>query len=275
MDKLLTKSEVASETKLNVLVDALREAIGGAYSSSLNSPWNVVVAEETASPSKSEASPLCFDLIFSGNLKGCLSVQMTDSDARKLAQAVAANSTATAGGTDILQPLEELWDKVTTQVEAALKRTWSDLHVELHSTEAKPGGGTRICLLASDASAAMASPLDIFVDPDLLDSLAPSTEAVGTAAEKSPDEAVRSNLDLFLGVNLDLTLRFGKCVRSLREVLDLNSGSMIELDREVQQPADLLLGSKLVARGEVIIVDGNYGIRITEVVDAGERLEAI
>jgi len=59
---------------------------------------------------------------------------------------------------------------------------------------------------------------------------------------------------------------------TLREILDLASGSVIELDREVQEPADLLLGDKLIARGEVVIVDGNYGIRITEVPDSRQRM---
>lgn len=276
MDKGLTQSEVAEGTKLDVLVDALCTAISSGYSSSLKSPWSVVVAKEAASPSKPETSPWCLDLFFSGDLKGRLSVQMTESDAGKLAQALATNSSGTSGGKDNSQPLEELWGKVVAQAEAALKGTWTNLQVEFRSGEAKTGEGTRIPLLASDASAAVALPLNIFVTPELLESLSSSSsEADGSAAAKSPGETGRSTLDLFLGVNLDLTLRFGRCIRSLREVLDLGSGAVIELDREVQQPADLLLGGKLIARGEVIIVDGNYGIRVTEVVDAGQRLDAV
>jgi flagellar motor switch protein FliN/FliY len=57
-------------------------------------------------------------------------------------------------------------------------------------------------------------------------------------------------------------------VLPLKEVLDLNTGAIIELDRQVQEPADLLLGDRVIARGQVVIVDGNYGIRITEVIDA-------
>ena len=80
------------------------------------------------------------------------------------------------------------------------------------------------------------------------------------------------NFDLLLGVNLNLTLRFGQRVLPLREILDLASGSVVELDREVQEPADLLLGDKVIARGHVVIVDGNYGIRITEVADSRQRI---
>jgi flagellar motor switch protein FliN/FliY len=57
--------------------------------------------------------------------------------------------------------------------------------------------------------------------------------------------------------------------------VELTSGSVIELDRQVQEPADLLLGEKLIARGEVVIVDGNYGLRVTEVADPRQRLEGV
>jgi len=52
----------------------------------------------------------------------------------------------------------------------------------------------------------------------------------------------------------------------LRDILELGAGSVLELDREIQDPADLLLDGKLIARGEVVVVDGNFGLRVTEVV---------
>jgi len=71
-------------------------------------------------------------------------------------------------------------------------------------------------------------------------------------------------LDLLLDVNLALMLRFGQRDLTLREILELNAGSVIELDRAVEEPAELLLGDKVIARGQVVTVDGNYGIRITD-----------
>ena len=71
-------------------------------------------------------------------------------------------------------------------------------------------------------------------------------------------------LELLLDVNLVLTLRFGQRDLTLREILDLSAGSVIELDRAVEEPAELLLGDKVIARGQVVTVDGNYGIRITD-----------
>ena len=85
-------------------------------------------------------------------------------------------------------------------------------------------------------------------------------------------ESHEPNIDLLLAVHLNLTLRFGQRALPLREILDLNAGAIIELDQEVEEPADLLLGDKVIARGQVVIVDGNYGLRITEVADARQRI---
>jgi flagellar motor switch protein FliN/FliY len=84
--------------------------------------------------------------------------------------------------------------------------------------------------------------------------------------EKAPGQPVndKKKLELLLDVNLALTLRFGQRDLTLREILDLSSGSVIELDRAVEEPAELLLGNKVIARGQVVTVDGNYGIRITD-----------
>jgi len=90
-------------------------------------------------------------------------------------------------------------------------------------------------------------------------------DAIPAADVEVPAAAV-GNLALFMDVELDVTLRFGGRRMLLREILELGSGSVVELDRQVQEPADLLLDGKLIARGEVVVVDGSYGLRILEIV---------
>ncbi len=68
-----------------------------------------------------------------------------------------------------------------------------------------------------------------------------------------------------MDVELNVSLRFGQRQLPLREVLELSSGSVIELDRMVDEPVELLLDGKVIARGEAVIVDGNYGLRVTEI----------
>lgn len=73
------------------------------------------------------------------------------------------------------------------------------------------------------------------------------------------------NLNLVMDVELNVSLRFGKRQLSLRDVLELGSGSVVELDRLVDEPVELYLDGKLIARGEAVVVDGNYGLRVTEI----------
>jgi flagellar motor switch protein FliN len=96
---------------------------------------------------------------------------------------------------------------------------------------------------------------------------APSAEPMAAAAQ--------GNFDLLLEVALDATLRFGSCALELRELLELGPGDVVELDRQLSDPVDLIVGDKIVARGEVVLVNGNFGLRVTEVAEPMRRLESI
>jgi flagellar motor switch protein FliN/FliY len=80
-----------------------------------------------------------------------------------------------------------------------------------------------------------------------------------------PSSKEQEKLELLMDVELDVVLRFGGRNILLKEILDLGPGSVVELDRTIQDEADLLLDGRLVARGEVVVVERNFGIRITEV----------
>ena len=107
----------------------------------------------------------------------------------------------------------------------------------------------------------------------------PPPAAVSAAGGKSAAAPVvngnDSNLDLLLDVELDASLRFGQREMLLREILELRPGSVVELNRQLQEPAELLVGGRIIARGEVVIVDGNYGLRITDIVQPQKRLESL
>lgn len=113
---------------------------------------------------------------------------------------------------------------------------------------------------------------------------ASSAQAPELASSKTddipPQRSVRTaisdrNLDLLLDVELEVSIRFGRRQMLLKEVLDLSSGAMVELDRRVRDPIELLLGGRVIARGEAVIVDGNYGIRIAEIISPSQRLAEI
>jgi flagellar motor switch protein FliN/FliY len=76
----------------------------------------------------------------------------------------------------------------------------------------------------------------------------------------------RANLDVLMHVPLSVTAELGTCKMEVAEVLKLGAGSIIELDRLAGGPVDLLVNNKLIARGEVVAVDENFGVRITELI---------
>jgi flagellar motor switch protein FliN/FliY len=74
------------------------------------------------------------------------------------------------------------------------------------------------------------------------------------------------NLDMFLDVPVSVTVQLGSCQLAMREVLQLAAGSVVQLEKLADAPVDLLVNEKLVARGEVVVVDNRFGIKITEMV---------
>lgn len=79
--------------------------------------------------------------------------------------------------------------------------------------------------------------------------------------------------ELLLDVEMPVSVSFGRSTLKLQEALKLITGSMIELDRGLNDPVDLLVNNCVIARGEVVVVEGNYGVRITEIVSQKERLQ--
>ncbi|HEX5481962.1 MAG TPA: FliM/FliN family flagellar motor switch protein [Terriglobia bacterium] len=91
----------------------------------------------------------------------------------------------------------------------------------------------------------------------------------------SPGAVRDVHLELLMDVELEVSLRFGRREMLLKDVLNLTSGSVVELDQQVQDPVELLVGSKVIAWGEVVAVDGNYGLRITGLASREERLQSL
>ena len=89
------------------------------------------------------------------------------------------------------------------------------------------------------------------------------------------NETSRANLEILNDIELAATLRFGAREMTLEEILNLGPGSVVELDRHINEPVDLIVGDRIVARGDVVIVSGNFALRITEVASPQLRLESI
>ncbi|GIF24228.1 flagellar motor switch protein FliN/FliY [Actinoplanes tereljensis] len=104
----------------------------------------------------------------------------------------------------------------------------------------------------------------------------PGQMDVATRASAPPAAGAaltRGGLDMLHDVEMEVSAELGRTRMSVRELLSLNPGAIVELDRAAGSPADLLVNGRLIARGEVVVVDENFGIRITEIVAPGTERE--
>ncbi|MEV6344501.1 flagellar motor switch protein FliN [Actinoplanes sp. NPDC051851] len=93
------------------------------------------------------------------------------------------------------------------------------------------------------------------------------------APRVAPTVSFRGGLDMLHDVEMEVSAELGRTRMSVRELLSLTPGAIVELDRAAGSPADLLVNGRLIARGEVVVVDENFGIRITEIVSPGTERE--
>ncbi len=84
--------------------------------------------------------------------------------------------------------------------------------------------------------------------------------------------AESNNLNLLLDIPLQVTVELGRTKRSVKEILEMSSGSIIELDKLAGEPVDILVNNRYIAKGEVVVIDENFGVRITDILSQAERL---
>jgi flagellar motor switch protein FliN/FliY len=85
----------------------------------------------------------------------------------------------------------------------------------------------------------------------------------------------RSKMDLLMDVEMPVSVSFGRAQLPLRDVIKLTTGSIVELNRNVRDPVEVIINNCVIARGEVVVVEGNYGIRIHQIVSRAERIRSL
>lgn len=86
---------------------------------------------------------------------------------------------------------------------------------------------------------------------------------------------INKNLDILLDIKLQLTVELGRTELPIKKVLELTRGSIIELEKVAGEPVELYANSKLIAHGEVVVIEDNFGLRITSITEPDERLKGI
>jgi flagellar motor switch protein FliN len=111
-----------------------------------------------------------------------------------------------------------------------------------------------------------------------MDRTSTSTQREATVAEGETFEDVggaERNLEVVMDIPVRISMEVGSTSISIRKLLQLNRGSVVELDRLAGEPLDVLVNGKLIARGEVVVVNDKFGIRLNDVVSAQKRIETL
>jgi flagellar motor switch protein FliN len=93
--------------------------------------------------------------------------------------------------------------------------------------------------------------------------------------EGSGSKSYSNGIELLLDVPLRISVELGRATKSIRDVLSLGAGSVIELDKMAGEPVDIMANDRLIARGEVVVVDENFGVRVTDIVTVEKRLNSL
>jgi flagellar motor switch protein FliN len=151
--------------------------------------------------------------------------------------------------------------------------------------EEPPGDRTAGCEIAISTSGAALTPIVFLLNKEMLEAVArtsapeaPAEEPASPPSFDEPEHAelsprASSTLNLLMDVELPVSVSFGRTRVRVQEILKLITGSIIELDRSISEPVEVIVNNCVVARGEVVVVDGNYGVRINEVMSKRERLQ--
>ncbi len=116
---------------------------------------------------------------------------------------------------------------------------------------------------------------------DNLDNIADKLESEAAAAEATIaptpqlDEASERNLKLILDIPLRVTVELGRTKMAVSDLLNLGQGSVVELSKLAGEPMEVLVNDKLIARGEAVVVNEKFGVRLTDIISTKERVEQL
>lgn len=153
--------------------------------------------------------------------------------------------------------------------------------------EAAPPAKQSPPAIPADQLASPAS-IDDEVERQMLEELARAEAQDATTAQPATVQSVEfdrfarsapvgqpRNIDILLDVKLPVSIELGRTEMTIREILELGSGSVVELTKLAGEPVDLLVNNKIVARGEVVVVDENFGLRVTSLISPEDRLKSL
>jgi len=245
------------------------------------------VFDLSAEPLVAADSDLRYTIAATGALQGEMALRLSLAAAIKLAhkflgEAIAAPSGAPPGTEPITnddrEALEELLRQVAGLVATAIGGfAGGEVHLQLVNAEA-PWAATAesVSTLRTRDEGGAEIAIELRIGAPLISALAahataapasPPAPAAATAQADVPLPANAAGYQRLFDVGLNVKLRFGTRRMLLRDILALSTGLVVELDNDLNSPVDLLLDGRIIARGEVVVIDGKYGLRVSEVVE--------
>jgi flagellar motor switch protein FliN len=278
----------AAESNRKLFSSAFFNSLVAAISEASGSPW-LVAAVPGAPPSTEEDEPVRINLTLEGNLRGEMLLEFALAEVAILAANILGSATADYGAEQAEAVLKFVQAGANAFSDAVVAN-YGIFTIAPASVEEPPSDQSNVAEGSAADEAGNRISVRMYLNPALTEGLAiqaRTVEEAKAAAEADTDEpttetqtiepetdgqvkewkavADELNLTLVMDVELNVTLRFGQRQLTLREVMELTSGSVIELDRQVDEPVELLLDGKVIAKGEAVVIDGNYGLRVTEV----------
>lgn len=243
-------------------------AVSSVLSQALGSEWHATFGEDTSAP---ESVVARFNV--GSPALGSLIIGMPRASASRLANLFVAG-TDTAGdewNPELQEAFEEFTRQIAGNFQTLLKPDLGDIGLGFDADQAPMrAAASRTFTAVNDVAKPLA--FQLAVSAELADylSAAQRKDSIAGSAERTPNG--EANLELLMDVELAATLRFGQKRMVLRDILELSSGAVVELDRQVQDPVELLIDGKVVAIGDLVVVDGNYGIRVSQLASPTQRV---
>ena len=275
---------------LDVLIDAVAAEFGDAISALTGTATTPRAAESSG------AAGWVATLRCTGALDGTVTLGLSEEDLRRLCAVVLAMTAEEVTSDAAVDTLRELCNQTIGSLRERKETRNLALSIEAAAATESPAlAGARVfefplpddftprLLIGADVASGSATAGKVDVEPELSASTEPSatsTRPVAVAATASTPAPAAAppgarNLDVLLDIELPVAVRFGRTDVPLLSLVRLGPGSVIDLHRSADEPVDVMVSGKVVARGEVVVIEGNYGVRVTEIVSTSERIRSI
>jgi flagellar motor switch protein FliN/FliY len=254
----------------DALVAELSAAIGAVLGGSVSA---------TNSPPPQGGDGWAVTFTATGDLVGTMTAWMDRAGSALLAQRVTGVDEALDDAV-VADMLKEMWSQGASAL--SLKAPFAGVKLSLSAPALADAGAGHLATytmsFAADASARVAITVAAQVAVTAATQIAVAAPAPITSVDApgvQPSGNKNANLDVVLDIDLPLIVRFGRTLMTLKTLAALGPGSILDMGRSPDEPVEILVGEQVIARGEVVIVDGNYGVRITDLISPSDRIRAL